>query len=97
MVVATFHKHNANMAIAGLVMIQLEHKRMLITDNDALNSYQKWSESLKQVLYRPLTMEEQEWLDEMIFPDLDVLEALQTRLEQNIPMLNESERWIYYP
>lgn len=94
MVVATFHKHNANMAIAGLVMIQLEHKRMLITDNDALNSYQKWSESFKQVLYRPLTMEEQEWLDEMIFPDLDVLEALQTRLEQNIPMLNESERWI---
>jgi hypothetical protein len=94
MVAPTINEENVDKAIAGLVMIQLEHKRMVITDRDAFESYQKWSKSLRQVLYRPLTMEEQEWLDEMIFPDLNVLGALQSRLEQNIPMLDEATRWI---
>jgi Protein of unknown function (DUF726) len=94
MVAPTNKVENVNKAIAGLVMIQLEHKRMGITDRDAFESYEKWAGSLRQVLYRPLTLEEQEWLDEMIFPDLNILEALQSRLEQNIPMLRESARWI---
>jgi hypothetical protein len=92
--VVAINDENVNKAIAGLVLIQLERKRMQISNRDAFDSYQIWAEYLTQILYRPLTLEEQEWLDEMIFPDLNILEALQSRLEMSIPLLKESPRWI---
>ena len=95
--VSLFNNDNLQMAITALVIIRTEHeKNKLLNNNTAsLKHYCNWAETLKKILLRKLTLEEHEWVNEVIIGgDPLLLESIQSQATHNIKDLCEEPRWL---
>jgi hypothetical protein len=84
--------------IACLLLIRLEWERLALqkgADRNALSCYDDWIVKVKSRLYQGfgLSLDDIEWLEEMVLSDEIALEALQSRME---PLLGiaQAERWM---